>query len=168
MKGQMLRAKTTPTLFLGGLLGIIAFSLFFLPLFSCKKSSDSSSSKSKTTLVTQSSWKIQSVGADVNKDGTVDQDVTSYLQSCQIDNTYTLKSDGTGTADEGATKCNSTDPQTTAINWSFKSNETVFSGNLGFFSGDANISTLNETNFVVWKDTTYLSQPMRMYVTMKH
>ena len=138
-----------------------------IAIFSCKKSSDSSS-QSKTTLATQSPWKIQSVGADLNKDGTVDTDVTGQLQACQTDNTYTLKSDGTGTADEGAARCNSTDPQTSAITWSFKNSETIFSGNLGFFSGDATISTLNATNFVLWKDTTVSSIPMRMYVTLKH
>ena len=138
-----------------------------IAIFSCKKSSDSSS-QSKTTLATQSSWKIQSVGADINKDGTVDSDVTGQLQACQTDNIYTLKTDGTGTVDEGAAKCSSTDPQTSAITWSFKSNETIFSGNLGFFSGDANISTLNATNFVLWKDTTLSSIPMRMYLTFKH
>ena len=135
-------------------------------IFSCKKSSDASS-KSKTVLATQSTWKIQSVGVDINKDGTVDGDVTSQLQACQLDNIYTLKSDGTGTIDESTLKCNSTDPQTTAITWSFKNNETIFSGNLGFFSGDANISTLNDVNLVLWKDTTYTT-PVRMYVTLKH
>ena len=136
-------------------------------VFSCKKSSDSSS-KSKTTLATQSSWKIQSVGVDANKDGTVDFDATSSLQACQLDNIYTLKSDGTGTADEGATKCVSTDPQTSALSWAFKSNETIISGNLGFFNGDGNISTLNETNFVLWRDSTYIGAPVRIYVTLKH
>src|SRR5882757_155761 len=138
-----------------------------IAVFSCKKSSDSSS-KPKTTLVTQSAWKIQSVGVDANKDGTVDLDATSSLQACQLDNTYTLKSDGTGTADEGASKCVSTDPQTTALTWAFKSNETVLSGNLGFFNGDATISTLNDANFVLWRDSTYLSIPVRIYVTLKH
>jgi len=138
-----------------------------IAIFSCKKSSDDSS-KSKTVLATQTSWKIQSVGADLDKNGSVDYDVTSQLQACQIDNIYALKSDGTGTIDEGTAKCNSTDPQSTAITWSFKSNETIFSGNLGFFSGDATISTLNDVNFVLWKDTTVSSTPMRMYVTLKH
>jgi len=167
MKGQISRAMLHKTTFLRGFLGITALFLLILSFFSCKKSSDSSS-QSKTTLATQSSWKIQSVGADLDKNGTVDYDATSQLQACQTDNIYTLKSDGTGTADEGVLKCNSTDAQTTAISWSFKSNETVFSGNLGIFTGDATISTLNDVNFVVWKDTTLSSTPMRMYVTLKH
>src|SRR5690242_8249344 len=102
----------------GGFIGLMAFCLLLPSFFSCKKSSDSSSGKSKTTLATQSSWKIQSLGMDLNKDGTVDLDATSQLPGCQLDNVYTLKSDGTGTADEGATKCNSTDPQSSAISWS--------------------------------------------------
>jgi len=127
-----------------------------------------SSSKSNTTYVTQSSWKIQSVGIDANKDGTVDYDATSSLQACQLDNIYTFKSDGTGTTDEGATKCNSTDPQTTPFTWVFKNSEKVISGNFGITNGDANISTLNDTNFVIWRDSTYASTPVRIYVTLKH
>ena len=159
--------KTSSTTLLGCFLGIAVFFLLIFPFFSCKKSSDSSS-KSKTTLATQSSWKIQSVGADLDKNGTVDLDVTSQLQACQTDNVYTLKSDGTGTADEGSTRCSSTDPQTSAITWSFKSNEATINCNFGVLNGDATISTLNDVNFVLWKDTTYSSTPMRMYVTLKH
>jgi hypothetical protein len=167
MKGQISRVMMYKTMLLRSFLGITALFLLILSFFSCKKSSDASS-KSKTTLATQSTWKIQSVGADLDKNGSVDYDATSQLQSCQTDNIYTLKSDGTGTADEGTTKCNSTDAQTSAIVWSFKSNETIFNGNLGIFSGDATISALNDANFVLWKDTTLSGTPMRMYVTLKH
>jgi hypothetical protein len=119
--------------------------------------------------VAQSSWKVQTVGLDADKNGTVDLDVTSNIQACDLDDTYTFKSDGTGATDEGLTKCNTTDPQSTSFSWSFKNNETVMSGNLNsFFSGDANISTLNDTNFVLWKDSTYMSSPVRIYLTLKH
>lgn len=139
-----------------------------IAVFSCKKSSDSSS-KSKTELVAQSSWKLQTVGLDADKNGSVDLDLTSNIQSCDLDDTYTFKSDGTGVADEGGSKCNTSDPQTTSFSWAFKNNETVMSGNLsGFLNGDANISTLNDTNFVLWKDSTYMSAPVRIYLTLKH
>jgi hypothetical protein len=144
----------------------LAFSLLIIAALSCKKSSGSS--KSHTTYLTQSSWKIQSLGVDANKDGTVDYDITSSLPACQLDNIYTFKSDGTGTTDEGATKCNSTDPQTTPFTWAFKSNETILSGNFGISNGDANIATLNDTNFVLWRDSTYSGNPVRIYLTLKH
>ena len=144
----------------------LAFSLLIIAALSCKKSSGSS--KTKTTYLTQTSWKIQSLGIDANKDGTVDYDITNSLTACQLDNIYTFKSDGTGTTDEGATKCNSTDPQTTPFTWAFKSNETIMSGNFGISNGDANITTLNDTNFVLWRDTTYSATPVRLYLTLKH
>ncbi len=146
--------------------GALALSLVILTVFACKKSS--TPSKSSTTYLTQSSWKVQSLGIDQDKNGTVDYDITSTLPACQLDNTYTFKSDGTGTTDEGATKCNSTDPQTTPFTWVFKNNETVLSGNFGISNGDANISTLNDTNLTLWKDSTYASTPVRIYLTLKH
>jgi len=69
----------------------LASCLLALFVISCKKST--SSSKSNTTYVTQTSWKIQSVGVDLDKNGTVDADATSSLQGCQLDNIYTFKSD---------------------------------------------------------------------------
>lgn len=108
------------------------------------------------------------MGIDQDKNGTVDYDITSTLLPCQLDNTYTFKSDGTGTTDEGATKCNSTDPQTTPFTWVFKNNGTVLSGNFGISNGDVNIATLNDTNLTLWQDSTYLSVPVRIYLTLKH
>ncbi|MBS1565544.1 MAG: hypothetical protein JST39_14235 [Bacteroidetes bacterium] len=166
MKGQISRVSTTQFPLLRAPRRIMAFSLLILSLFSCKKSSDSSQSRAE--LATQSSWKLLSVGIDGNKDGTPETDATSLVQSCQLDNVYTFKMGGTGTADEGATKCNSTDAQTTSFYWTLKNNDNVIGGNFGIFNGDANISLLNSTQFVLWKDTTYMSQSMRMYMTLVH
>ena len=105
---------------------------------------------------------------DANKDGIADSDVTSFVPACKLDNTYTFKTDGTGTMDEAALKCAGADPQTQAFTWVFKNNEKVISGNFGITNGDANISTLNDTNFIIWRDSTYASTPVRIYVTLKH
>ena len=48
-----------------------------------------------------------------------------FLKACYKDNIVTFMLRGTGTADEGATKCNPGDPQTAAFTWSFQTSETV-------------------------------------------
>ena len=154
-----------------GVSRITAVCLVMLAVFlysSCKKSSDSS--KSKTTYLTQSTWKVQSVGVDVNKDGTSDADASGYLQACQLDNVYTFKSDGNGTIDEGATKCNSTDPQTSSFTWTLKNNDTILSGNFGLTNGDATIITMDDNNFVFSTDQAVGSPPTtyRLIITLKH
>ena len=135
---------------------------------SCKKgdTGDNSTPKSKTTLLTQSSWKVQAVALDANKDGVSDGDATSLVQACKLDNIYTFKTDGSGMADEGSAKCNSTDPQTSPFTWLFKSNETILSGTLILFNGDATIISINDTNLVITYDDS--STGYRIIVTFKH
>lgn len=50
---------------------------------------------------------------------------TTVMTSCQRDNIWLFKSDGTYTITEGATKCNSTDPDTaTSGTWQLTENDT--------------------------------------------
>src|SRR5712675_410732 len=101
------------------------FSLFLLlglALLSsnCKKSG---SGTSNTTLISSSAWVYDTGGIDADNNGTIDSPFPAgFLKSCELDNLITFKVDGNGVIDEGATKCNSTDPQTTNFVWSFKSN----------------------------------------------
>jgi hypothetical protein len=84
-------------------------------IISCNKKGDLP--KTKTTLLTQFSWKFSAAtvgGADAS----------SAIEPCRKDNVLSFSANGTGTADEGAIKCNGTDPQTYAITWSFLSGET--------------------------------------------
>src|SRR4051812_42147827 len=83
----------------------------------CKKSSDNKS-KTKTEIISQSSWKIDNAKVS-------GIDVTSSLDACEIDNILTFSSNGTGTLDEGATKCDASDPQSNPFSWNFASNETM-------------------------------------------
>jgi len=144
----------------------MCFSLF---LFSCKK--DSSTSASKTDLITKAAWKYQDAGADIDKNGTIDLSISSQLQTCETDNTLTLRSDGTGTLDEGATKCDAADPQSSNVNWSFSNNETLLNFNgagiLGI-SGQFKILTLSETALSFSKDTTLNGTAISLLIQLKH
>jgi hypothetical protein len=149
---------------------ILAFVVLLIAAVSCKKSDNNvvTPAKSKTTLLTQASWKILSVGIDANKDGIAETDVTSSVPACQFDNTYSFKTDSTGVMDEAALKCNSTDPQTKPFTWGFKNNETILTGTFSFTNGDATIITMNETSLIVSTTEDSGSSTYNIIATMKH
>jgi hypothetical protein len=149
---------------------ILAAGLIITGIFSCKKSDAvTPPAKSNTVLLTQNSWKVQSVKLDLDKNGTGETDATSYFQSCDLDNTYAFKADGSGTMDEGATICDSADPQTQPFNWVFKSNETILSGNFSFTNGDAAIISLNDASLVVSYDDNFgTATSYRIIATLIH
>jgi len=152
-------------------LKILTFSFLIISAISCKKSDTDTTvpPKSKTILLTQTAWKIQSVGIDADKNGVAETDATSSIQPCQLDNTYIFKTDGTGTMDEAIVKCVGTDPQTKAFTWAFKSTETILSGTFGFTDGDATILSMDDTSLVVTYDDN-LGTPATFHIlaTLKH
>ncbi|HKB43322.1 MAG TPA: hypothetical protein VKC90_03000, partial [Chitinophagaceae bacterium] len=58
------------------------------------------------------------------------------------DNIYTFVAAGTGTIDEGPSKCNVSDPQTNPFTWNFLSNETMLHISTVLFTGGSNDFTL--------------------------
>ena len=123
----------------------IAFIASILVLSSCQKEDNIPVPKTKTQLLSQSSWRFKNATAS----GT---DISASLPACQKDNIITFAAAGTGTLDEGATKCNAPDPQTTSLTWSFLSGETVLRVSIALFSGTGNdftLISLTETELVV-------------------
>jgi hypothetical protein len=147
---------------LTALVCLVAFSFS-----ACKKSK----SKSRTDLITESSWKYQDAGLDVNRDGTVDAPIPAgFMQSCDTDNTITFKSDGTGIADEGATKCNAASPQSSPFTWSFKDNEqtiTLSNAVFGGLNGDIKVKTINENQLELHKEVN-MTAIVNVIVFLKH
>jgi len=95
----------------------------------CKKDDNNNNGgTSKTQLLTTGSWKLTSdyidPAVDVNGDGVADHEVFSFYDACDKDDMIIFKSDGTVTFDEGASKCDPTDPQSENSTWKFASNET--------------------------------------------
>jgi hypothetical protein len=133
-----------------------------LSFIACKKSS--SDAKTNTELLTQASWKFDKATL-----GGVD--VSSQLDACETDNTLTFSTDGTGVIDEGATKCDSNDPQTESFNWNFASNETVLQVSTTLFAGgssDLDIVTLNDSQLVVSLSIDVLGTTQTVVVSFKH
>ena len=142
-----------------------------LALFACKKNDSKSGGTTKTTLVTQQSWKFDNAGLDPDKNGSIDLDVSSQIPTYVTDNTISFTSNGSGTVDEGATKKVNTDPQTIPFTWSFTSNETLMNINGAVIAGKGGqfkIVTLNSTQFALSKDTAVAGIQTAFIVNLKH
>jgi hypothetical protein len=91
---------------------------------SCKKDP----ALSKKDMIT-GKWKpianTISPGVDWDFDGDIDTDIYSILDACEKDNFSLFNANGTGEENEGATKCDATDPQTYSFSWSLKNNDAV-------------------------------------------
>jgi hypothetical protein len=148
----------------------VATCVLCLMLFACGK--DEPKEPTKTELLTSATWKYDNGGVDANHDGTIDVNFSAgVLPACTLDNVATFSSNNTGVADEGATKCTTTAPQSSPFTWSFNSNETAINlAGSGLFGigGQFNIIALSSTQFSLSKDTTYMSLPVTMIVHLKH
>lgn len=95
-----------------------------------KDDNNNSTGATKTELLTSGNWKITSdyydPAVDYNGDGQVENEVISFYSACDKDDLLIFKTNGTLTLDEGASKCDPSDPQVIqSSNWKFSSNETV-------------------------------------------
>lgn len=148
------------------LFSLVSFFVASLFLFSsCSKDSDNPTPKSKTELISQGSWKFQSAtvgGADAS----------SMIQACQKDNVIVFAAAGTGTASEGATKCNAGDPDTVPFTWNFLNSETTLHISTVLFaagSNDFSLVAVSETNLVVSQGFTFGGGPTQnVVVTFMH
>lgn len=130
-------------------------------IYGCKKDDDDKDvTKERVQFITSATWKYDTVGIDTNKDGKPDQPLTGVsLEKCDTDNTITFKSDSTGLLSEGATKCNSSDPQNTPFTWYFKEKGTVLYTPDQIFgngiTGDFRVGEITTSRLRVIKDITY-------------
>ena len=100
----------------------------------CKKDKNESA---RMDLITTGTWKLvaltQSPGHDIDGDGTIDTDVFVFYDDCEKDNFYVFKRNGDYVGNEGATKCDPSDPQAATTHWQFSDNETkiIIDGDIG-------------------------------------
>jgi hypothetical protein len=136
----------------------------------CDKNDSSPAADAKTTLITSSSWKYENAGVDGDRNGSIDLPLPAALPACLRDNTLTLSANGTGTVDEGPSKCDPAAPQSTPATWSFASNQTMLNlGGSGIgVSGQLKIVELSATNLTLSKDTSFAGFPVAIIVQLKH
>jgi len=145
---------------------VIAFSTF---MAACHKDTSSSSNSNSVTLITQAPWKYDTAGIDLNKDGIIDVGDTT-ITACFKDNTYTFNKDSTGVMNEGATKCNVSDPQTVNFTWSITgSNPQVLKSNADtLLESGIGIYSISSTQWKLYKDTTVLGVSFYYILSLKH
>jgi hypothetical protein len=131
---------------------------------SCDKDKDDPPAKTKTELLATGSWKFSSATVS-------GFDVAGFIQACQKDNILTFQANGSGTVDEGVSKCNTNDPQTNSFTWNFTSNESILHVSAVFFTGgsnDYNVISITETQLVGSQMVDFGGGPQNVVVTFVH
>ncbi|GAB3638944.1 hypothetical protein GCM10027422_45350 [Hymenobacter arcticus] len=98
-----------------------------LALGSCKKNNDNSpATPSKTDLLTAKNWRIsaQTYSVAINAGAPTVSNEYASSAACERDNFLKFNTNKSLTADEGATKCSSSDPQTQSGSWDLTTNDT--------------------------------------------
>ncbi len=82
--------------------------------------------KTKTELLTSSGWKLKefTVNPGIDIGGVIITDFLTQFDPCDLDDVNIYKTGGQGIIDEGPTKCDPSDPQTTTFTWVFNPDET--------------------------------------------
>ncbi len=133
----------------------IAAMLFFS---SCSKTD----SKSKTTLITTGNWKVVS---DMSRTGSgAWQEEIGTYGACELDDYILFKTDNTLEVNEGATKCNPSDPQFETGIWAFTDNETK----LNFNGTPAILDELTSTTLSFTTSTSFNGVSYENKVTLRH
>ena len=94
---------------------------------SCKDDTkEPTPAKTKTENLCSAPWKATAATIDpaIDVGGTQVTDWYSQFEACMKDDLVKYESNKTGTYDEGATKCDPTDPQNTPFTWTFDLSET--------------------------------------------
>jgi hypothetical protein len=134
---------------------IVALLLAGFAIASCDKDDDNDTPVTAVDLITSGTWSIDTIGFDSDKNGSIDTPVPGGFDACDLDNTLTFNKDSTtGVFDEGALKCDPSDPQSIDFGYQLKNSDSVinFTGNLpGELKGDVNILTLTNTQLIMSK-----------------
>lgn len=120
-------------------LGVIT--LLLILVTSCKKKNDQ---KSKTELLTQKEWLYSKSEEKLNAGAWVD-DFPSW-PACEKDNKIVFRTNNTMEENEGATKCDPSDPQIVFTSaWAFTENDTKIT----LFGTSATVDQLDENTLIV-------------------
>ncbi len=145
------------------LLTLSILAIAFLFVTGCEKEEDPAPAKTKTQLISQSSWKFD----HATSSGT---DISGFINACFKDNIATFTSAGSMTLDEAATICSPTYAGT--YTWAFQTSETILHLSAPIFTGgssDFTLVSVTETNLVLSQVMTVApSPPTTVEVTFKH
>jgi hypothetical protein len=133
---------------------------------SCKKDD----SPSNTDLLVQSSWKLDALGLDLDRNGTAETALPQSLPACQLDNTYTFSKNGTGIVADAGVVCGAPYPAQVPFTWTLQGNQ--LTANIPTLPvGTVTLTSITSASMVLWKDTTIAglpNPPTRVIITFKH
>ena len=151
--------------------GLLTAAFCMLLLTECKKS-DNNSARSK--LLIGGAWKYKEASVDLDNNGTGETPLpTGTLQSCDLDNTVTFRTDTSGVVDEGATKCDATYPQTNPFKYTYNTSTNTLNFStaiLAGISGDVKVLDISATQLKLSKVLTVTGSPipLTVVVTLVH
>ncbi|MBK9017455.1 MAG: lipocalin family protein [Saprospiraceae bacterium] len=113
---------------------------------SCK---DDDAQPDNTQVLTDGNWKLTALTSDpaFNWFGTPVTNIYAQLPACIKDDLTTFKESGTVNFDEGASKCDPNDPQTTSGTWAFSTDEKILSVTTDGETESWNIEALEDDIF---------------------
>lgn len=108
---------------------------------------DDTTAKTKTELISAAPWKyiFGTVSPGLLINGNVVTDISAGVPECILDDIEIFYDDGTGSLDEGPTKCNPLDPQSEDFMWFFNSEETT----LTYDDETFNLNTLTKDTLAI-------------------
>lgn len=132
--------------------------------FSCSKD-NTTRQKTKTELIVSGSWRL--TAAVMNG-----ADAMPLIEDCKKDNLISFMANGNGSIADGASKCNTSDPDSTPFTWTFENNETLLRLSTILItngSSDLTIDKLTETELILTGAYTPPVGPTRsITLTFKH
>jgi len=138
-----------------GKLNLLLIASLFLATISCKKDD---SAPSKKELLTGKNWVLtaETVSPAINFNGVLITDLYAQMESCTKDDVSKFNSDGTYTFEEGASKCDPSDPQVwDSGTWVFNSDQTIIVMTSSTYGSiNAEIVELTSSKLVVTHDET--------------
>ncbi|TNE64686.1 MAG: DUF5004 domain-containing protein [Bacteroidetes bacterium] len=138
-----MKAKT-----LTAILAILGMAVIFATT-SCKKDDEETVDRAK--LLTNGQWQLTSLTVDPALDffGTPVTNIYAQMPTCVKDDLAIFNTNGTVNFDEGASKCELNDPQTTTGTWVLNTTQTILSITTDGETESWNISSLTSNAFNV-------------------
>jgi len=136
----------------------------FFSLNSCDKD-DTPAVKTKTELLTQSSWKFKAAIAS----GTDVSNQDPPFAPCRKDNIMAFTINGAGTISEGATSCSPA--ENTNFTWNFTNNESTLHFSAALYPNapnDVTVVSVTETELIISFPYTVGSITVTVTVTFQH
>ncbi|RDC66519.1 lipocalin-like domain-containing protein [Adhaeribacter pallidiroseus] len=131
--------------------------IVLLTFNACDKDDDDSKTQTKAELIADKNWVLTAYTSKENNDPVVDEFV--YYDACEKDDVLRFSKNGTYEVNEGATKCNSADPQVSENGtWSITDDTLALTEAGSSLTNNAKINELSKSKLVISATQTYQNE----------